>query len=412
MNKKLIALAVAGAFAAPFAAQAADNVTIYGALNISLENATAKGATSAGRVVNSFVTGTGANFTSRNQVNCSSCALGFKGTEDLGGGMKAWFQLESTYNVDGEPGSTFGGRNSGVGLTSNWGTIMLGQWDTPYKAMTTGFGMPFYSTTTANYNAFIGSPGFTVGSSTAGSPTGGSADAAFDRRQRNSVQYWTPKYMGFSGRAAYSANEGKTTQTGATPGVNPYIYSVAGQYAANNIQAGVAFEYHKDFAGLRQIGGGTAGSFANSEDFGIKAQASYKIQGKYLVGVIYEHLDYESDRPGAAVGSLKGYDRDAYGVYGILPFGPGKIHANYLFSANGDCQAVGASCSAGGTQAQLWGIGYYYPLSKRSEVYLQYSQVENEDGQRFKQGSGPAERLTPAFGADPYSVALGIRHTF
>lgn len=421
MQKKLLVVALAGAFAAPFAAQAADNVTVYGQFWAAVQGTASKGATEAGRQVNQFLTtnaGNTANLSYRNQVTCSSCALGFRGTEDLGGGLKAWFQMESTYNIDGEPGSGFGGRNSGVGLTGNWGTLMMGQWDTPYKRMNIEVGTPFYSTTAGSYNAIIGSPGFGVGSTTAGSPSGTAPDAAFDRRQRNSIQYWTPTWNGLKGSVAYSTNEGKSSQSGATPGRNPYIFSAQAQYRTGNLAAGVAYEYHNDFNGLRVINGGAANTFADGEDYGVKAQVNYKIQGKYVVGVLYEHLSYESKRPGQGAGALgaanlKEYDRDAFGALAILPVGPGKIHANIIFANKGDCEVVGGgTCDAGGTQGYIWGVGYFYPLSKRSELYAMYAQMENANGNRFLIGAGSGERLGGGFGGDPYSVALGMRHVF
>ena len=94
MNKKLIALAVAGAIFAPTAmAQTANPVTLYGTLNVDFEAVKATGAA-----------GTGANADRRNRVSTNSANLGFRGTEDLGAGLKAFFQLES-----GVPFDTGGG---------------------------------------------------------------------------------------------------------------------------------------------------------------------------------------------------------------------------------------------------------------------------------------------------------------
>jgi predicted porin len=88
MDKTLIALAVAGAFALPLSdAQAQGSVTIYGTLNVNFENFESNGASPIGSIPgNSFVTGTGVNVSSRNQVTSNSSNIGFKGQEDLGGG--------------------------------------------------------------------------------------------------------------------------------------------------------------------------------------------------------------------------------------------------------------------------------------------------------------------------------------
>ena len=161
-------------------------------------------------------------------LSSNSSNIGFRGSEDLGGGLKAIFQIESAINIDTGSGN-LGGRNSNVGIASDWGTVFYGQWDTPYKYIHQKVD-PFYSTGAASFGAgIIGSPGFNVLSGTFNAATLGagatttslSADAAFDRRQGNSVQYWTPNWAGFSGRLFYSPGEGKQTYAldGATAAV-------------------------------------------------------------------------------------------------------------------------------------------------------------------------------------------------
>ena len=58
--------------------------------------------------------------------------LGVRGTEDLGGGLKAFFQLETAFKPD-QNDTGFAARNSGVGLQGAWGSVLLGRWHTPYK---------------------------------------------------------------------------------------------------------------------------------------------------------------------------------------------------------------------------------------------------------------------------------------
>ncbi|MGZ5071815.1 MAG: porin, partial [Usitatibacter sp.] len=123
MNKKLIALAVAGACVVPAAmAQTANPVTLYGRVYATFEAVEASG-------------GTAADVVRRNRVSDQASLLGVRGTEDLGGGLKAFFQLETSFKPD-ENNSVFAGRNSGVGLQGNWGSLLLGRWDTPYKVTT------------------------------------------------------------------------------------------------------------------------------------------------------------------------------------------------------------------------------------------------------------------------------------
>ncbi len=198
MKKNLLALAVAGAFAAPAAALAQSSfVQIYGTINADLEAAKADGGaglpaafgptygvTGGANAANGvIIRPTGVNsptaaaarvdaFTQiPNQagVSSNSSNIGFRGSEDLGDGLKAIFQIESLINID-TGGGNLGGRNSNVGLASNWGTAFYGQWDTPYKYITLKSD-PFFATGAASFNSVIGAPGYNVLSTTVNSPT-------------------------------------------------------------------------------------------------------------------------------------------------------------------------------------------------------------------------------------------------
>ena len=120
MNKKLVVLAVAGAFASPLAVQAQTaNVTLYGRLNLDLE----------------FVKGeqTDGSNPTVNRVSSNSSRFGMRGTESLGGGLNAIFQIES--NVSGDTGnaasSSLGSRETFVGLQGSWGKATMGKFLMP-----------------------------------------------------------------------------------------------------------------------------------------------------------------------------------------------------------------------------------------------------------------------------------------
>ena len=146
MNKKLIALAVAGATVAPAAmAQTANPVTLYGRAYAMFESVEQNGPTAA------------STLTRRNRVSDQSSLLGVRGTEDLGGGLKAFFQLETGFKVD-QNDTTFAARNSGVGLQGGWGSLLMGRWDTPYKVVTTAID-PFGDLTLAGYTTVMNGNG-------------------------------------------------------------------------------------------------------------------------------------------------------------------------------------------------------------------------------------------------------------
>src|ERR1017187_10704872 len=92
MQKKLIALAIAGLSSVAFAQP---NVTVYGVADVSIESVGANGAKSG-----TSESGTNANLGNSARVNSNSSYIGFKGTEDLGNGLKALFQFETGFAAD------------------------------------------------------------------------------------------------------------------------------------------------------------------------------------------------------------------------------------------------------------------------------------------------------------------------
>ena len=132
----LLALAVSATVAAP--AALAQNVEIYGKLYPYLLDESGSGATATGTPVATMAKkAAGVNgVTSQNgMMGGKNSNWGLRGSEDLGGGMKAQFQLEGTAPVDtGGDGSPLFSRNTFVGLTGNFGTIHLGNMDTIFKS--------------------------------------------------------------------------------------------------------------------------------------------------------------------------------------------------------------------------------------------------------------------------------------
>src|SRR5437867_3607859 len=144
MNKKLMAVAVAGALAAPGLAVAqvgsSPGITLYGRLDSALMSNKFSETDTA-------IVGAGATLVpsahiaelKKGDVFSPGNAMGVRGREDLGGSTAVWFQLETGVWPDGRlenaatNGAHFGGRNSGLGVSSSWGDIMYGIWDQPYK---------------------------------------------------------------------------------------------------------------------------------------------------------------------------------------------------------------------------------------------------------------------------------------
>jgi predicted porin len=209
MNKKLIALAVFGACAAPAAmAQTAGPVTLYGRVYetvVSVEGKAGGGNPGVDR---------------RTRIDDQASLLGVRGTEQLSPGLTAFFQLETAFKPD-QNDTTFAARNSGVGLQGGWGSFVIGRWDTPYKVST-------YPIDAFGDLTMAGISGL------------GHDQANFDRRDQNMIQYWSPNFAGFAFKGMYQVNEAKTATT------NPHDTSANVTYTAGPIYAFVAYEDHKD----------------------------------------------------------------------------------------------------------------------------------------------------------------------
>ncbi len=184
MNKKLLALAVAGVLSAPLAAQAQTaNVTLYGRLNLTME---------AVQLGNS----TAENWIYR--VNSNSSRFGIKGTESLGGGLNVIFQLESSANGDAG-GGTIAGRDTYVGLQGGWGTVKIGNFLAPYDDIHPIFGnVPTLTTSILSTAALW-----------ANAPSS-KTQGGFDARLGNSIRYDSPNISGFTGSIQASTFENNT----------------------------------------------------------------------------------------------------------------------------------------------------------------------------------------------------------
>lgn len=407
---QLLALAVAGIFAAPASVYAqqqppsGSSVQIYGTLNLNFQNAERGGATAVGTTGLATLSAapTGVNATSRNAVSTDSSNIGFRGRENLGGGLAAVFQIETSANIDGQNLAAIGNRNSKVGLAGAFGEIFFGNWDTPFKAVTYGtkVGDPFLSTDVTAYQSIMSSPGFKVRS--AGYSSGVNT-ASYDGRASNTVAYWTREYNGLAGKVAYSANEGKTATR------DPYLWSLAVNYNNGPLSVLYAYERHEDAFGLTVMQPASTGT--SSQDSAQRLGAGYKF-GNTTASILFERLDYSNS--GTVVG-VTSYQRDAWQIALLHEMGPHKFKFRYDQAQDGSCGNVAGNCATNGLGATQWALGYGYALSKRSEVYAFYTRITNKAAASYTFSvAGNADVTTGAFGvgSDPTALALGIRHTF
>lgn len=348
--------------AAGTSAQAQSFVTIYGRLNVAVESVGSSRSAVSRRMTR--------------ETNNRS-VLGFRGEEDLGGGLRALFQIEGSLAPDTGVGE-LANRDTRVGLSSPWGTVFIGVWGTPYLLSTSGMD-PYYPTT-AGYMALMGNgSGATV--------TNTSNRSSFDRRQQNSLQVWTPEWRGWSLRLAVSPNEGDVGLAGS----HPRLWSGALNYDDGAWTLGLAHEVHRDYQG------------PGLDDSGSKLGLAYR-WGSWRLALALEHLRYET-----AAGVLS---RDSAYASATWQLGAGSVKLGLTQAGRGRGPAgarVGFIAAGAGTGAHQWTLGYDYALSKRTTLYAYASRLENQARAAYDLAINP---LGVAAGEQPHVLSLGMRHYF
>lgn len=365
MQKKLIAVAVAG-LGLSGAALAQSNVTVYGIMNLSYGMAdNGDTATTQGIRVS--------------KVSSHSSRLGFKGTEDLGNGLKAIFQIESSINGDNSAAGTLNGRNTFVGLQGDWGTVQMGAFDSPYKTSTRG--LDVFGDQWGDNRNLMG--GIAAKSST----------IAFDGRPANVVAYMSPTLNGFNVNAAYIAGAEAATLNTQDKGS---AYSLSATYSNGPWYAALAYERHN------------MGTPATGTIVGVAAQTDRNEHATKL-GIGYKTSDfrlglaYETTNDDFNAATTRAHK--AWSLAGGYTFGLNEIKAAYTKANDLD--------GTSNTGAKQWAVGLDHKLSKRTTAYVDYVKLTNESAASYGiTGGGSTNSTAVGAGADPSVFSLGIKHTF
>jgi len=391
-------------------------VQIYGTLLPFVENIQTTGATAPGL---SPATGgaslvpaaayTGLNLPSRNRITSGTSNLGFRGAYQLDGNLKIVYQIESAVSPDGDAPNTLAGRNTKLGLEGSFGQIFYGNWDTPYKFPLLAVGplrglSPFDNNLTAN-------PGFNVpGTTTQTGRINGKADAAFNRRQGNSIQYWSPVVGGFSARLAYSTNEGKTVASATAPSISPDLLSGLLTYKAGPLVVSVGFERHNDYFGLSQLGGAPGATLTNttSHDDGTELVASWTFPTGTKVSGIFEQLTYNTSD--TLVGDINQYKRSAYYCLVQQRLGRHQVWGSFGSAGAGSATRTGGgTASTNGVAGREYALGYSFALSASSDLFASYYGMNNDRSASYALFPSPG---TVAPGASTKGFGLGLLLTF
>ena len=364
MKKSLIALAV---LAASGAAMAQSSVTLFGVVDTGVSYVKGSG------------TGGNSNYGLHNGSNSSS-RLGFRGVEDLGGGLKAGFWLEGAIGTDVGDGSGAGlaagsgfqfGRRSTVSLMGNFGEIRLGRDE-----------VVAYNKLSAHSNfSVIGVGGFRGWGYTQG-------DAI---RQNNKIAYFTPNFSGFTAGVDYAFGEK------AGDGQNGRYFGGFVAYNNGPLSVTAAADRKNNPSIADGSYGGSNAIFTQGEKLD-----SYGLGATYDFGVAKVNglvLQVKEKNAGALNTKQTSY---ALGVSAPVG-GVGEVKAQYaLYDLKNGAGASG--------KAHQLSLGYVHNLYKRTALYGTYSFLKNNDNVGFKLGGVPAYSV--ATGKNSNGVQVGIRHAF
>ena len=364
MKKSLLALAVLGAFAG--AASAQSSVTVYGIADLGITSQDTGAAAGSDRK------------TGINAGNQSASRIGFKGTEDLGNGLKANFVLEGGIDSDTGLTKTTGlfNRLSTVGLSGNFGSVDLGRQVSAIKDAYDQID-PFGDGGTIAPISAVFFGGALV------------SDAG---RISNSIKYTSNSYSGFKFGAAYGFGE----TTGSTSANSNYGANVGYANGPLNVQ----FGYH-------------------SQD---KTNAA-------VAAVIFDAAKPTTVLGSAAIAAADGKTKNTF-LGATYDFGVAKLHAaygnsktdnfgvdtakvrNYLVGVSAKVGAAGTIMASyavnddrlvANKDSKRAGIMYAHDLSKRTNLYTGYSRTSNDSG---------AKLAVTSNGESGSMFAVGVRHKF
>jgi len=373
MKKNLITLAVAStlATAAMVSAPAfadTSNVTVYGVASLSYD------------LTNNGVVGV-------NKVSSNQSRLGLKGSEDLGDGLSAVWQIEQGINIDnsGAAGNGLATRNTFLGLSSgSVGTVLLGRHDTPYKIATRG--LDLFADTIADNRGLMGT--------TAGGATNAYA-GVHDARLTDVVAYISPAVSGFTGAIAYVAGAEATTTAAQVKGA---AWSMAGLYGNGPLNASLAYQV----IDVGSVGTMSPTTFAAGGIAANDKLKAWKLGGGYTMDAFTVNAAYE--KTSNTLGGVSAAGQNNWYLGGKYSFGNDAVKLAYTRA--GDMQATPNS------GAKQWALGYDHSMSKRTTLYALYTRLDNSTGSSYGLTAASTGATVGVANQDPSAWSFGMKHTF
>lgn len=419
MQKKIIALAVAGLASAGAFAQS--NVTIYGVADASFESVNV-----------------GGGYASRTRLATNSSLIGFKGTEDLGNGLKAIFQVENQLSLDGPKDNTTNSQSMGngwntrdtfVGLSGGFGAVLAGYISTPQRSTAakydlmpgaTGSGSSLNMIGRVNLGGVVQGAGLGANTFEANSGALGGGQTLTNNVgtifRSQALAYVTPVFNGFNGVIAYVPNENRdNTATGTGYKRNQYAWNAAANYANGPINVSLAYLKLNDIGAISAIGGAGAPFSGDQNHTNWLLGASYDLSPSTKVSFMYDNF---KGKLGLSAGGEVEVKRNAWYLAGKQSFGANDLIVAYM--RNGDNKVSNLPGSYGDTGAQALSIRLAHNFSKRTQAYAIYTQIKNESNAVYDfnaidpavpAGTGGGNGVINA-GADPRVLGVGVRHNF
>ena len=360
MKKSLIALAV---LAASGAAMAQSSVTLFGIVDTAVgyvDNANAAGDSVYGLT-------TSGNATSR---------LGFRGVEDLGGGLKAGFWLEG--EIFGDNGNANGfnfQRRSTVSLMGGFGEVRMGRELTPSYSKTSSYDL-FGQTGIGQFM------GWTDWASNSDFGTAVPTADANNVRASNMISYFTPNFGGLTAGLGYGFDEQTTGKAGRY---------VGGYVAYDNGPLSLAASYDQRDLVLN-VGVPEVGSAVLDRD-------TFTLGGSYNLNVVKLNAIVQQSKY-KALGESEKVNAYALGV--SAPVGAGEVKLQYALYDNKLIES----------KAHHISLGYVHNLSKRTAVYGTVSYMDNKDDSNLGLQAKNLSTGGPGRGESQTGVQVGVRHSF
>ncbi|AVR87705.1 porin [Thauera aromatica] len=355
MQKKLIALAVAGLISAPVFAQS--NVTVYGIADVYY----------------GFGKYDDNKFNGIESGGLAGSRLGFKGSEDLGNGLKALFTLEYSIDLDKNEGVGTTGlrsRQQFVGLQGGFGFIGAGRQYAP------GYGYVAKYDTSAivplsPYHKFVGANGSNI--------QAGSAS-----RVSNSINYISPNFGGLTINAIYGFNEVNQDED-RTAGD---LAQIGADYTNGPLAVSLIYSQVSQDAGA--IPSEKFNGIADDDKKEWFVGASYDFKVVKVTGMYNSVEDADNN----------GDTNNVWALGAIVPVSAaGSVRLSYAAADN----------DRDDSDADGWTVYYYHGLSKRTTLYTGYARISNDDAT-----SHSLLASTAGQGADENasSFVVGVNHTF